>query len=530
MERYGESDIGENYTYQQPPGAVKVMLSRRGWISLATVALAFALRIIWLDLKPAHFDEGVNGWFVDQMTQQGFYHYDPTNFHGPFHFYVLFLAQTLFGRSIWVLRMPIVLVSTACVGMVLAYRRYLDERACQIAALAMAVSPGMVFYGRYAIHETWMLLFLLLIGWGLPGLWRFGERRYLWATALGVTGMIVTKETYVIHLVAFLLAVPCLLGYERFSSSTGWAFSGWKFGLRDLGVVAAVCLGLILFFYTGGFMDWSSLPGMWETFNTWVRTGTNRKSGHEKDWYYWLQLLGRYEWPALAGLAGSLWLLAPRTPRVARYLTIYGIGALIGYSIVPYKTPWCIISLIWPFYFVFGLVAIRLAEILDRWTITIVAILLCFFSFGASWKLNFHDYTNENEPYVYVQTLPDVNKLLVPLQVLVRRDPVNYQIRGHFIGTEQYPFSWLLADYPRIDYPSSDQLPETLDADFLLVDSTQITKVEPLLRVEYFKLPVRIRGNSDNAATLYLFGQTFAGFIPPDCPKFTPGAAAPAPP
>ena len=50
-------------------------------------------------MKPPHFDEGVNGWFVDQMTQTGFYHYDPTNYHGPFHFYVLFLAQTLLGQA-----------------------------------------------------------------------------------------------------------------------------------------------------------------------------------------------------------------------------------------------------------------------------------------------------------------------------------------------------------------------------------------------------------------------------------------------
>src|SRR5207302_296582 len=181
------------------------------WTPWIIVGLAAFLRFLLLGMKPPHFDEGINGWFVDQMVKNGFYKYDPTNFHGPLHFYVLFVSQTLFGRNLWALRMPVVLLSTACVGLVLAFRRYLDERACQIAALAMAVSPAMVFYGRYAIHETWMLFFLLLAAWGLPGLWRFGERRFLWASALGITGLILTKETYVIHLAAFLLAVPCLL-------------------------------------------------------------------------------------------------------------------------------------------------------------------------------------------------------------------------------------------------------------------------------------------------------------------------------
>ena len=46
-------------------------------------------------MKPPHFDEGINGWFVDQMMKNGFYRYDPTNYHGPLHFYVLFLSQTL---------------------------------------------------------------------------------------------------------------------------------------------------------------------------------------------------------------------------------------------------------------------------------------------------------------------------------------------------------------------------------------------------------------------------------------------------
>ena len=286
--------------------------------------------------------------------------------------------------------------------------------------------------------------------------------------------------------------------------------------------------GLILFFYTGGLLDWSALPGMWETFHTWVNTGTAEKSGHEKDWDYWLTLLGRYEWPAGLGLFGSVWLLFPRTPRAARYLAIYGIGALIGYSIVPYKTPWCIISLIWPFYFVFGLGTVRLAQWIDGWTIGVAAGVLCLGSFGLTWKLNFRDYTDDSEPYVYVQTFTDVNELLEPLHTLARRDPLNYQLRGHISLPEQYPFSWLLADFPRIDYPSAEELPEPLDADFLLIDNEHVDLVEPKLRQEYYKMPVRIRGNSDNAATLYLCCQTFAGVVPSNYPIFLPGTTTQA--
>ena len=111
-------------------------------LSPAILLLALALRMLWLDAKPAHFDEGVNGYWVDRMTQQGYYHYDPTNFHGPLHFYVLFVAQTLFGREVWALRLPLALASTGCVALMLAFRSHLGRPVCQVAALAMAISPA----------------------------------------------------------------------------------------------------------------------------------------------------------------------------------------------------------------------------------------------------------------------------------------------------------------------------------------------------------------------------------------------------
>ena len=529
------------------------------WISPAIVLLALVLRVLCLDWKPAHFDEGVNGWFVDAMTRQGFYHYDPTNFHGPLHFYVLFLAETLLGREIWVLRLPLALVSTGCVALVLAYRCYFQERVCQIAALAMAVSPAMVFYGRYAIHETWLLFFLLLITWGAAGLWRFGKRTHLWAAALGLTGMILTKETYLIHVVAFLLAVPSLLYFEKLSRSTRFAFAGWKFGRRDVLTVAGICGALIVFFYSGGFLDWpgprtfdadgnplplGSLAGLYECFGAWIQTGTGTNiapTGHEKPWHYWLQLLagveidaggGRTtvsstiasELPATLGLLASFALLAPRTNRLARYLAIYGVGALIGYSIVSYKTPWCVISLMWPFHFIFGLAVVRCAEKVDAWSTAALAGLLGVFTLHATWKLNFRHFADDAEPYVYVQTRQDIDRLLVPLRTLTARDPRNRYLTGHILVPEGHPFHWLLADYPKIGFPSIDALPDPLDADVLLVDDPLVESIEHELKFNYFKEPLKVRGKSVESAALYLRQGAFGAVFPGRVPEFQPGA------
>ncbi len=68
--------------------------------------------------------------------------------------------------------------------------------------------------------------------------------------------------------------------------------------------------------------------------------------------------MARYEWPALLGLVLCFAYIFPSDARL-RYLAIYGCGVLLAYSLIPYKTPWCIISILWPFYFLFGAFAQR---------------------------------------------------------------------------------------------------------------------------------------------------------------------------
>src|SRR6266581_5023911 len=193
----------------------KNALGENEWTPWLIIGLAAFLRFFLLGMKPPHFDEGINGWFVDQIMKTGFYKYDPTNYHGPLHFYVLLLSQTLFGRNVWALRLPVVLVSIICVWLTLKFEPFVGRSVSRMAALAMAVSPGFVFYGRYSIHEVWLVLFSMLFILGLLGLWRFGTPNYLWCTGMGVAGMILTKETYVIHVGCALIAVPVLVASNR---------------------------------------------------------------------------------------------------------------------------------------------------------------------------------------------------------------------------------------------------------------------------------------------------------------------------
>ena len=369
--------------FATPAAPLAARFAQLDWTFWGIIALGAVLRFLLLSMKPPHFDEGINGWFVDQMMHNGFYRYDPTNYHGPLHFYILLVSEALFGRHIWALRLPVVLASIASIFVTLKYEPLVGRRVSRIAALAMAISPGFIFYGRYSIHEVWLLLFSLIFILGLLGLWRFGTGGYLWCVGMGTAGMILTKETYIIHIGCAVIAAVVLWISHRLApmekvepSRQFWAWS-------DLAIVAAAAVFLVVLFYSGTFLNWQGVKGLYLTFATWAKTGS-AGNGHEKPWPYWLELVLRYEWPVFIGLMLCLVCQFFKS-YVIRYLAIYGVGVFAAYSIIHYKTPWIIISMVWPLLFVFA--AGAAAPKIPRKAFCIIAFALL--GFGLGWLFSY---------------------------------------------------------------------------------------------------------------------------------------------
>src|SRR6059058_43147 len=244
--------------------ALRTRLAETGWTPWLILGLAVFLRFFLLGIKPPHFDEGINGWFVDQMVKNGFYRYDPTNYHGPLHFYVLLLSQTLLGRNVWALRLPVVLVSVSCVWLALKFEPLIGRSASRIAALAMAVSPGFIFYGRYSIHEVWLVLFSMMFILGLLGLWKFGTTNYLWWAGMGAAGMILTKETYIIHFACAALAIPVVMVSSALNRLPDVRPARQTWTYLDLAMVTGVGIAVVVFFYSGTFLNWSGVKGLYQ--------------------------------------------------------------------------------------------------------------------------------------------------------------------------------------------------------------------------------------------------------------------------
>lgn len=524
-------------------------MSRRQLLFPVLILLVAAVvRVAFLDIKPPHFDEGINGWFCDQMARNGYYAYDPTNYHGPLHFYVLFFSLKLLGRNLWALRIPVVLASLLATFWIFLFRPFFGRTICCLAAFGMAISPGFIFYDRYSIHESWMVLFLIVTFWGILGIWTTREPKYFWGLLMGLTGMILTKETYIIHVAAFAAAGLFALIWSRLGREPQENRSIGKLPGRHIAAAMLVGFSLIIFFYSGNFRNWSGLAGLYETFLPWTKTGIDA-AGHGKpdfdlfpllppflvkmpilggfanlklNWY-WVRLLLQYEWFALAGLLFSVRFFFGGQPAL-RYLAFYGLAALFAYSIVPYKTPWCIISIIWPFLF---LGAALIEFVAKRFTPLVAGLVSLPLFAQAAWKsydLNLVRYDNPKERYVYVQTVREYHTFVDPILEEGSRNPASKgELSGLILLPSYYPLPWVLGDFTNIGYyPKSDSWPEKLDADFIAVEAAKVDELEKGLKDRYFTADFQLRDGMDGCRAYFRY-DAFHDIFPGRQPEFVPG-------
>ena len=523
--------------------SVKTLLTLVGsgvLLEAVIIILAALLRLWALDLKPAHFDEGINGWFVDQMKVSGFYHYDPENYHGPLYFYVLFVFLSLLGRNLWALRLPAVLASIASVWMAFRFDRFFGSTSARLGALALAVSPAAVFYGRYAIHESWFAASLMITALGLLGLWKDGCKRDLAVTVSGVTLLLLLKETAVIHLVCFALAAVCLMLWQRIvPSRPAMPLAKQEWSSRDLLKCYAASVLVLGFFYSGTFLNWGGVPDFFKAYIKWFQTGIGA-GGHVKTDYqighfsflnwYWFALMARYEWPTLLGLLYAVRLAWP-APAQQRYLAIYGLGVLIAYSIVPYKTPWCIISILWPFLLLFGCFVKELwRKVRFRWVTALLVSLLLMASLLVTLRLNAHHFADPSEPYVYVQTMPEIAVVTEPVLGLAAQDSRNHAMSGHISLESYYPLPWILGDFTRIGYYGKEEIPAVLDGDFIIALTAEQKVIEGRLREPYLRRRFHLRDSMEEC-TVWFREKLFAPWFSQEChgkpERVLPSAAKP---
>lgn len=470
------------------------------WLGLLLAALV--TRFVFLDNKPIHFDEAINGWFVGRIRQIGYYDYDPNNYHGPLYFYLLLWVESWWGQSLQVLRSVPAVFSFLSV-LLFSLPAVRSRWMLNALAVLVLISPAFVFFGRSGIHEMPFVFFQLVMALGLLR-WMEKPDGKAWSLFLaGLWGMVCLKETFVITLFAWVVAFVSL-GWERLKILFSWQTlkEAWT---RKVSLLFVGLLSLWAGLFTGFFKDLNGLGEFFRAVLPWLKTGVHGQ-GHEKAAIYWLKTFLEAEPLALLGVVVAVFGIFSRRPGL-RVLSVFSLTQLLVYSLIPYKTVWCILSIVWGFYFVLALKAQEILQESVRWKSLVFAVLVV--SMGAMNLSSAFDSTYRrpmdlNHPYVYVNSTYELTwlskKIVRALSELPPEKQGPYVVQ---IGMkEQWPWPWLLRDQKGVFYELCAKR-YLSDASVYFCDPADAEVFETLLNAEYWKISIVLR-QSKEASVVYL--------------------------
>jgi uncharacterized protein (TIGR03663 family) len=464
---------------------------------LAIIAIALALRIPNLAQRPMHNDEGVNAVKFNQLWTTKTFEYDPNEYHGPTLYYFTLPVVWMSGAKDFAttnevtFRMVTVIFGVGLILLLPLVSDGIGRGGVLWAALFTAVSPAFVYYSRYYIHEVPLVFFMFAaIACG----WRYRRsNRLIWAIACGAfLGLsYATKETWV-------LALAAAAG-SGVAAATIWRFllkrphHGLHFRWRAVVVGLMAFAALFVLFFSGFFTRWQ---GVRDAVMTYAHYSQRSSGGvHDHPWHYYLTILlwwrlkpGPVWTQAAIVLLATIGFLmavfrrhvaplpigehktapAPFTafPPFVRFIGFYTMFLVAGFSIIPYKTPWCMLGFLHGMILLAGFACGQIIHLVPGIIAKVASALVLAAAAGQlAWQAdratnNFADPRHRNyfaassyNPYVYAHTNTDIQRTLLPLMDHVAAvSPKHKQMLVQVVTADCWPLPFYLRSYPNVGY------------------------------------------------------------------------------
>ncbi len=445
---------------------------------LAATIVALILRLPRLQQRPMHGDEAVHADKFKALLEEGVYKYDPYEYHGPTLNYLTLIparlssAEKLTEVSEFTLRIVPVFFGVSLVLLVLLIGRGLGSGAAVFAAVLTAISPAMVFYSRYYIMEILLVCFTFCaIAFG----YRYTQnRKVAWAILAGMSMglMHASKETCIIAIGSIFLALGITLLMRREKGSIINAVRVVK-PLHFLAFLAAFGIASALFFSSffsnpGGILD--SI----RTYTTYFdRAGGN--SLHIHPWYYYIKMLlysRIFDGPrwsealivilALVGFTAAVIKkgISCANIHLVRFIGFYTLIMTVFYSVIPYKTPWCMLGFLHGMILLAGVGVVVLVKLLPNVLPRLIILLLIFestvFLTWQSYLNSYEYYSDSRNPYVYAHPTDEVFTVVERIEEMARVHPDGFRMHIQIIcpGKDYWPLPWYLRrfEYETIDW------------------------------------------------------------------------------
>jgi len=453
-------------------------------VFLCLIAVAALLRFPHLAERPMHCDEAVNADKFGILLEQGRYQYSIQDFHGPTLYYLSLIPAKIQTARHYVdvtevtLRVVPAALGVLLVGAHIFLVPYFGLWAAAAAGLLTAVSPAMVYYSRYYIHE---IPLVLLSFCALLSLFQYcRRRRAVWAAITGafVGLMYATKETVILQAGCVLLAGVATLWADRWDRLinlrpiTKSARPRTPAPARHLILVAAAALLVAAVLMSSFLGHPRGILDSFAAYRTYFARGSGINTFHVHPWNYYLGLLlyfhspGRPVWSeamiaalALCGLgaAFSRRPVAGVTPLALRFIAFYTVFMIAVYSLIPYKAPWNLLGFWHGAILLAGVGVVWLAgRCRARGTRIVLAGLAAAGVAHLGW-LAWESATRYGadpaNPWVYAHTGTDVYRIAQRMEELAAVYPGGYALPVEVISRENlWPLPWYLRRFSAVEW------------------------------------------------------------------------------
>ena len=456
---------------------------------LAVTIVACVLRLPRLAQRPMHGDEAIHAVKFGELLEHGTYVYDPNEYHGPTLNYLTLIpawltsAKNLTEVTEFTLRIVPVFMGVALVLLVVLISDGIGPGAAIYAALLTAISPAMVFYSRYYIHE--MLLVCFTFGLIASGYRYLRSKNILWALFAGTFAglMHATKETSIIAFGSLLLALLFTLLIQNKKESFSTSIKSIKPNHLAAALGTAVVVSAL--FYSSFFTNPRGIVDSVRTYTTYFdRAGNNML--HIHPWYYYLKMLVYYKYnggpiwtEALIVILAVIGFTAAITKKglsfadvtLIRFIAFYTLIMTTIYSVIAYKTPWCMLGFLQGMILLAGVGAVVIIHVVTKKIPRMVVILLLL---GATVHLTWQSYLNNykyyadsNNPYVYAHPTTEIFTLVDRIEYYAKAHSDGYNMYVDIIcpGHDYWPLPWYLRSFTRVSYMdkvNEDKIPAPL--------------------------------------------------------------------
>jgi uncharacterized protein (TIGR03663 family) len=435
---------------------------------LAATVFGALLRLTFLEQRPMHGDEAVHAVKFGELLEEGYYQYDPYEYHGPTLNYLTLIPAWLTGKanfndvSEFTLRIIPVFFGVLLILLLLLAVDGIGEAGAAVAACLIAVSPAFVFYSRYYIQE--MLLVSFSFGIIVCGYRYLQSRKIIWVL---LDGMFVglchaTKETCIIVFGSIVLAL--LLTWFKLSPKGDRRLILEK--VRPWHITSGIAVGVVvsILFFSSFFSNSRGIVDSVCTYTTYVnRAGQNPL--HIHPWYYYLKMI---IWSKYGG--GPLWseaiilvlacagfIAAMRNKGVRGvnsgllvFLAFYTLAMTVAYSLIPYKTPWCMLGFLHGMILLAGVgvvVIVRAVPNVFPRLIVLCLLIECFVHLGwQCYTANYKFHSDPRSPYVYAHPTEDVLEISERVKKIAASSRYGAKMPVQIVceGNDYWPLPWYL--------------------------------------------------------------------------------------